>query len=263
MNIDQMTIAVRERSIPEVYDLALQISRRHFAAIAVLGTVTGLPLSLVNWWLLHDPFGTNIAGSLYLWMLLVAVELPLLTAPVTLYLGQAMFDPRPSRARALRETLRTLPRLVALGLLNGLLSVAVITQLFVPRQTLEVFLLERPGRFGAGWSRAWRLGRFYFGENISAYSMNLLIFFSSFFIVMISIFILALTFSVGIDLNDPIASFWNITAWWPHALALACFLFFTVLRFAAYLDLRTKREGWEVELQLRRVGNQLSEGVRA
>ena len=53
MNLDRMTIAVRRRSLPELYDLALLAVRRHFLPLLGLALVGCGPWIALDTWLLH------------------------------------------------------------------------------------------------------------------------------------------------------------------------------------------------------------------
>ena len=103
VQLDQARIAICERSWFDNLDLALHVLRRHAKAAAVCAAVGVLPLAILNQALivrfddrlLGDEFSPS---SYYLAVLLVMLEAPLATAPLTLYLGQALFVERPDRA---------------------------------------------------------------------------------------------------------------------------------------------------------------------
>ena len=105
MELDRTRIAIRERGYFDILDLALRITREQFWPIALATTLGAGPFFLLNY-LLFDraewfaPFDSEsvtpeiIAGwfsYLFFLTVLVLIEIPLATAPLTLYLGQKLF----------------------------------------------------------------------------------------------------------------------------------------------------------------------------
>ncbi|HEX7376006.1 MAG TPA: hypothetical protein VF278_02785 [Pirellulales bacterium] len=261
MQLDKTRIAIRERSFIDILDLALAVLRQHAGPLTLALFMGAVPVALFNHWLLSgllleeafDP--SDLAGYFSLLALLVCWEAPLATAPITLYLGQALFLERPSPAKLVKEFFTSLPQLMLFQvLLRGILVWLVILIPFLywgwPYLT-EIILLERnPWRKRSatgtstvsrssgmhGRNRAELFGR-WFGSLLLG-ALLVLVFWRS-------IWYLVRVVSGHLDSNTP-----QFTVWFQAALWLVIG-YFAVVRFLSYLDLRIRTEGWEVELLLR------------
>ena len=195
---------------------------------------------------------------MFLIMMLIAVlwELPLATAPATMCLGRALFN-QPLEARQIaREFVQSLPQLIFYQVLLRGLLLATVAGSFVPfvanPYLNEVILLERnPLRAArqeididraAEFDAASRPGRRFLrpldsqhgdrpgpgrrrsGDRWPRRRAGLL------------------------NEQDWTGPFY--TCLYPAALWIVV-AYFTVVRFLGYLDLRIRREGWEVELLMR------------
>ena len=119
------------------------------AAALVVGVV---PAMLLNAWLLAGALTVDPDipfPALYLWLMFLMVlwEVPLVTAPVTLCLGQALFSEQVDSRKIARNFAASLPQLTLYQvLLRGLLVPWVLTW-FLPfvlwPYVSEVILLER------------------------------------------------------------------------------------------------------------------------
>jgi hypothetical protein len=162
VNIDRTTIAVRERGLFELFDLALLVGRRHCWQILALMAVSTSPFIALDWWLL----GGREYDRWWTWyplLLLLAVQSPFATAPLTAYLGTALFDQRPRIGAALRQALAAWWPLLLIGLYRGLLSLLPLLLVLSPPHAVEVALLER-GSLRATWRRANALREVWSGE---------------------------------------------------------------------------------------------------
>ena len=249
MQLDHTRIVVRERNYLEILDLALRVVRS-FAGPLTLSAAAGiLPMVAVNAWLAarwgRDAVALDVpVKPILLTALLTLLEAPLATAGVTLYLGAAVFAERPSARQLAAKFLRRLPQLA---------WYQVLFRFWYSRWTYlgEVILLEEnPWRTGSikeqsSRTRAAVLHRGTFAD------------------------LLARTlFSFLLGLLLGVAMWWSVyyvmavllSHWeWDPAMFAVAFpavfwivvAFFAVVRFLSYLDLRIRREGWEVELLLR------------
>ena len=156
MQLDSTRIAIRERDLTEILDLALRVVRVYAWQLIATCALGAIPFALMNWWLLdhwgHFHFDAESAkdqSALYVLMmsLLVMWEIPLAAAPATLLLGQAMFLQKADVSRTFRDLLSSLPQLFAFQvLLRGILMPFGITWLlpYVSWPYLnEIILLER------------------------------------------------------------------------------------------------------------------------
>ncbi|MDA3959266.1 MAG: hypothetical protein PF961_00625 [Planctomycetota bacterium] len=258
MNLDEMSIVVRERSMSEVYDLTVVVIRRHLRDLMILTVLAGAPLAAVNWWLLHE-IPAESGGAWYPLLALLAIETPFFSAVITAYLGQAMFSHHPSKRAALRQAGSRVLSLIAVSVVRLLLMPLLVTWLFMPVQWVEVLVLERM-KGTAAMKRANNLANFYRAENIMHTLLSgiggvvLLILLVLGAREMVNLLQIGMSVEVDyIELLNP-ASLWVLALIWP--VVMAC----TAQRFCAYLDLRTKREGWAVELEVRRAGARIRTG---
>lgn len=268
MQFDQTRIAIRERSLTAILDLALHVVRADFAAWLLWLTLGALPMLILDFGLLllfvepdePDLFLAQMAAL----SLLLAWQLPLATAPLTLYLGQAVFAARPGARKVLGDLWRAAPQLTWFqGLRRALLLPWGFTWffLFVSRQFLnEVILLERtplrsPRQGVMSTSRrAWALHAGVQSDLFFRWIMSLLF----------GLVLLAALSCAALSLGGALwGSDWGRWGW---SLALGTVLlawwaaigYFTVVRFLSYVDLRIRREGWEVELLMRAEAARLS-----
>lgn len=256
-------ISIRERSFPDLLDLALHVIRAYAMPLVVALAVGAIPAMLLNAWLLApyarlDP-KLGVPGGYVWWMfLLVLWEAPLVTAPVTLYLGQSLFTERPQTGRIISSFFASLPQLLWYQVfVRALLVALILTWLFLFTSwpyLNEVILLERNrfwrGRLGAMTTSRRTLilhkgaGNDLFARWITTVAVSAMLLLSIWYSL------IAVEDALLADMNW---DWWKLsmyTFYYPLALWLVVG-YLTVVRFLAYLDLRIRREGWEVELMMR------------
>jgi hypothetical protein len=249
VQLDHTRIVVRERNYLEILDLALRVVRAFAGPLALAAAAGILPMAALNGllvarWCPGDITLDAPARPILLTALLVLLEAPLATAGVTLCLGAAVFAERPSARQLAVRLLRRLPQLV---------WYQVLFRFWYFRWSYfgEVVLLEGNPWHVAGAdgqssrTRAAVLHRGMFADLFAR-----------------SVFSLLLGPLLGV------AMWWSVyyvmavllSQWeWDPAMFAVAFpavlwivvAFFAVVRFLSYLDLRIRREGWEVELLLR------------
>ena len=266
VQLDQNRIAIRERNYLEVLDLTLRVIRAYPGLLVAALVVGVVPAMLLNAWLTAgtidlDVEGPPPVGYMYGMFLLVFWEAPLATAAVTLVLGQSLFSDRVKAGKISRNFFASLPQMLLYQvLLRGLLIPWVVTWfllLAIWPYLNEIILLERnPLRRGRSRQVTTnrRIGALHsasvgdlFIQGVIAVLIGLPLFFSVWF---------SLWFLGGLLADD-----WQwegivYTLYYPLALWLVMG-FFAVVRFLGYLDLRIRREGWEVELMMRAEGAHL------
>ena len=261
MQLDKTRVAIRERSFVDILDLALAVLREHAGPLCLAWLAGVVPISILNQWLLSDSFVrgafdySDLPWHLFRLSLLVCWELPLATAPITLYLGQALFVEQPSTARLAKDFFSSLPQMILYQVvLRGVLIWMVITipVLFVGWPYLsEIMLLERNPwrkRSPVGTSTLTRSSNMHSrnrGELLNRWLGSLLLGTLLVFVFWRSIWFLVRV--VAGQLEDVTSEY---TVWLPAALWLVLG-YFAIVRFLSYLDLRIRAEGWEVELLLR------------
>ncbi len=268
LQFDKTRIVVRERAYVDVLDLALRLIRVYAGPLLLAFTAGIVPIAVFNAWLLADyaerdfELGFPLAYMFYM-ALLILFEAPLATAPATLYLGKAVFTERPDAREIARELRQSLPQL---------LLCQVLLRLWYLRWSYlnEVILLERNRlrqEKGGGESTLQRARILHLGEggDLVARGFGVIIvgglLFASIwlsilalrgmllqgwsFFVFRSMLWALLTGQLDWEFLRPMFRFYFPLAIW---IVVA---YFTVVRFLSYLDLRIRREGWEVELIMR------------
>jgi hypothetical protein len=260
MKLDDHRIVIRERSYLELLDLSLCVLRDQ-AGPLFLALLAGIgPLLVLNAWLLNRAAAGPLDGGppgMVLIMMLVAVfwELPLATAPATICLGRALFH-QPLEARQIaKEFAQSLPQLILYQILLRGLLVGTVVGSFVPfianPYLNEIILLERNPLQAAGkesiatGQRSSMLHRGQGGEFFVRWMLNMVI-----GLVLVAAFWGSLAAAANCLLNEREWAGPFYTCLYPAALWIMA-AYFTVVRFLGYLDLRIRREGWEVELLMR------------
>ena len=276
MQYDRTRIAIRERDLFDVLDLSLKVIRLH-AGPLFLATLAGvIPFAVLNWWLLSGlPLIEARDYWNYSWrmVMLVVFEVPLVSVPTTLLLGQAMFFSRFDAPRLIRQAIDSLPQLMFYQVMlralfmpqalfwgwfhRGLIPImAVLMLLWIAPYAFwpylnETILLERNPLFTSRgvhstYKRTKILHKNYGGDLFArtlivaglAGLMTLGVWLSTWQIRMFVAHEQQTLDPTLFTIHLPIA-LWTVVA------------FFNVVRFLSYLDLRIRREGWEVELVLR------------
>ena len=289
MRLDQTRIAVRERSLLEILDLSLRVVASYPLAILVGTLVAAIPLMLLNeflcGWMIGDAEDPT-AVARYLWTitLLVFIEAPLASIVVTLYLGQSLFMQTPT----VRDILRSIRRswfsliwcqVILRGVLAGCLLVAfadrttdfsaqefwlIILTVFLALYRAmrpyinEIILLEQNPLRSRGDYQMTVRRRSSALHNPSAGDLFARSLMSG--VVAISL-VVSLLFTLWY-LKGMLLFQWDLGWTMFHIGIPACMWlvvgYFTVVRFLSYLDLRIRREGWEVELMVRAAATQLT-----
>ena len=261
MRLEDMTVAVRVRTPFELYDLALQLCRRYWWQLLLLGGVGGIP-----WALMIAVTATMAESEIQLlcaaWLLFALA--PLMVAPVTVFIGQAMFSTAPSWRHAMAQAWLSSVRLVPSVVRRGVCALIPIFLPWARAYHNEVVLLERQG-WGAAGKRAGALNR----AGMESQMLHLLF---GALVMALTVWIAFGTFSAVVGLWSSGSIFgledvWFEDAWQPFLLlpivlaTVIGMVFMAVVRFCAYIDLRTRREGWDLELELRRAAARIDQGL--
>lgn len=294
MQLDKTYIAIRERDMLDIMDLSLQVIRKFLKPLTILLLLGVTPILLLQHWLLGGfdllaidedtlfyEMGWRLKTIFKVCMFAVFFS-PLASAPATLYLGQALFSAKPNPRRVFGDWLRSLPQLILLqSLIRSLLLSGIYICLFelsFPAQVMlyiltfftcllpfgvwpylnEIILLERNPLLSKGGNRTTTmkrsraLHRSSFGELLirwigaSVYAAILVLLLFS------AMWLTKAWLSGNFEISRLTYLMFLETATW----LTACY--FMVVRFLCYLDLRIRREGWEVELKMRAEGARLA-----
>lgn len=290
MRFDHTRIAIRERTYAEILDLALVILRHSgrkvvFAMLPLVAVMALLNHFMIGWMASWEyfPYESDFLPFRFVWNmgLLVFLELPLVSAVATLYLGQYVFHEFPSLRLAWRELGSLIlpmmiysfvwrgPVVAILLLWNAEASAVISPQEFMlclwfglqftirgRRPYLnEIILLERhPLR--AKTKNQMTIRR----RNETFHTRKFSVIFGRAFSTAIIVTLLAGAIAHGaLFLNGVFFNSWRWTPLLvnvaiPASMWLAGVLE-TVLRFLNYLDVRIRDEGWEIDLRLRTEAN--------
>jgi hypothetical protein len=267
MQLDHNQIVIRERGWIDLLDLALRVVRAHAGPLVATLLLGVAPAMLFNAWLLSgfaNPGFDEPFPTLYMifMLLLVLWELPLATSLATLYLGEAVFLERPQTKTIARNFFRSLPQLLWYQVFLRAFLIPLVVTWFIPFAIWpylnEVILLERnpfrsrrPGQITSfrrsmvlqGGSGGDLFARWLMAAGFSA-------------MLWLALWVTLQTLAGMLVLEWKWEGL-TYTLYYPLALWIVAG-YFTVVRFLGYLDLRIRREGWEVELMMRAEGISLS-----
>ncbi len=267
MQLDRTYIAIRERDLLDILDLSLHVFRVFFFPLIVSLVVGVLPFFLLlHWWQggfdpaqlqaddLYYEFGWRWSTG-YTTAFGVVLSAPLATSIITLMLGQTMFSQRAEPVQVARDFFGSLPQLILFQVILRPILLFPFLTAFVPFAVWpylnEIILLERNPLFKSKSNQITTMRRSSalhgssFGELFSRWLAN-----AAFAATMATLMLLAM---------------WATKFWMTGSLQISrltfllfveisCWLtasYFAVVRFLNYLDLRIRREGWEVELKMR------------
>ena len=288
MKFDKTFIAIRERGILDILDLALHVVTDHFGALLCLLVIGIAPWVILDFWLVGFMIDSDQLSEIYYWcmLLLVINQAQVGTTLMTRYLGQAMFAGKTTVGWTVGDCLKTTPfyywihgfwrMVIAVALLGYMMKTDDLQQVFwiacfwMPACVLiglmfrtfrpfvsEVLLLERTPVSSKNPKVVHFSKR---SKSLHAGSISGL--FGRF--ITVGIFLSPLMFAcfamlVSIDsvLNLRGSSelsffsyYWVVSLWIIAGYA-------AIVRFLSYIDIRIRQEGWAVELRIRAQGQLL------
>jgi hypothetical protein len=254
MNPNLCRLALRPRDPFEVLDLTFRLIREMWRPIGKMSLLLVLPL-----WLLSFPIAWLTEGH---WGLALApiVIAPALQAPYTVLVGRLLFADQVRLRDVLLDVVRRSPALVAswaIGLLGWVIAGAISCFTLAPATQAgllylgEAALLERVGA-ARGLRRTLRLASGHAGiALVGALSWWVL---TAWFAMVTESFGQTLTGSI-LQLGAPfgVAMEGKATPWLVGGLLLAQ-PFHAIYRLLLYVDVRTRVEGWDLQVALRAAG---------
>jgi hypothetical protein len=252
MNVGQARVEVRERGVAEVIDLALlftcgfggRLYLRLFLAVV-------LPAWAICWWALARGVDAEVVWAVA-GFLFVLVQIPF-----TLAASRLMFTEAPSAREVLAASAKALVRSIV-ALISSLLLIAGGSMLVVLAPAAmarclyvsEITLLEGTG-VGASFARSARFIRGRMGHAIEIWLALGCVAFA--FVAAIQIMAWALTRDMlGLE---SLERAWDLFD--SPAALLGLFVsapFVATTRFLAYIDGRTRREAWDVQVKFLKLG---------
>ncbi|MCA9248793.1 MAG: hypothetical protein KDA42_16820, partial [Planctomycetales bacterium] len=125
MNLDNQRIAIRERGIFEIMDLALHVLRAQVWELVFAMVLPATGMIFLSHYLLADTLADELEtedymAAEYFYYLLVytAIGTPIVTAPATVLLGRATFGETTSPLQLLRDLLRCSPQFILFQVLG-------------------------------------------------------------------------------------------------------------------------------------------------
>jgi hypothetical protein len=237
MDLSQARIVLRPRTLAECMDLALRLMVAERALFLRLSTAVLLPTYALCLGLRHG-LGWTVLGTWTAAFVLLSV----VQGVFTVAMGHIAFS-KGTRARTvLWESLPVAPRYI------GAVFVAWSSWLYVH----EVVILER-AEIGAGLARATRLSRG------SRSGLGLLLAMGMALTLAVAGFEMLgdnLT-SFVLQLGRPFGSLWEI-GYTPFAMlgAFALTPWIAAARYLSYLDVRTRQDGWDLQVALTAAANE-------
>jgi len=246
LDLREVRVVLRERRLLDVLDLALRFLVAHALPYATLSAIVLVPCGVLS--LVVAVHSGWVLG----WMTALAVA-TLAEIPFTILGSRLVFMPEAPLESVLSASLRKAPKLLATKFLQGVAVLAgagafVIPGVWIAATTMfltEVVLLEE-ATVGGAFSRAQRLVAGRFGDALMTF--------------LLINFLHGIAVWVGDRaLASILSDLFQITP--PPKLGdegggvLGLVAFFLVLPFAstarlfAYLDLRTRTEGWDVQVR--------------
>lgn len=286
MQLDNTRIAIRERNLLDLFDMSVQVGRLYWKQCLGYSLLGVVPLAVLNHLLVGRLISQWNGGDpadlpRYFWLMgvLIYLEAPLASVFLTAFLGPAVFLEQTSPRQVIREVFRnSVPLFLCLGLLrmivpawiallsvsefemNGFVEVFLCGFIFLPVATGvrmfrpfigEIILLERNPMWSSNAAtitigrRSGHLHSPSAGDLFAQWVGSALIGVVWASLVGISLYTLA-----GVLLSSFTLRWIHAAIWFPGTLWLLV-IFMTVVRFLQYLDLRIRREGWEVELLMK------------
>jgi hypothetical protein len=253
MNLDEARVVLRPRSISEIMDLALRFiseaaGKRYFH----IGLLTLLPAWLIC---VYARFGLQWEWPM-VWMLALALATPL-QGVYTIAVGKLMFAEQVRLRTIFAQYFRRLPAyLVALVLTRAMIGImSLMFFLIIPPLWMwgrvnyvhEACLLEQAGPVDA----IGRASRMISRNTMGAVGLVLLLLVAaSGFVVVTELLINDGLFGFVLQVGKPFGSLLDEGG--SAAALLGAFLavpYWSTARFLAYADLRTRRDGWDVQLR--------------
>ena len=292
MRFDKTFIAIRDRSILEIFDLSLHVVTDHFKSLLCLLVVGAAPWIALDLWLIGWMIDNEEFQGMYYWLMLMLIlsQAQVGTTFMTHYLGQAMFVGRPGLRATVGSVLKTSPffwwvhgglRLIvpvalccllinpydwdsamAVGalLIPLFVGIGLFVRAFRPFVS-EILLLERTPVSKKDETKVYfskRSNALHNAANSDLFGRFVTAAFLSLPLgfACFSMFV-AIDSMLNIRANSESS---HLPYYWVAALWIVAG-FIGVTRFLSYIDIRIRQEGWAVELRMRAEGQRLLEAI--
>ena len=284
MQFDQTSIAIRERSSLEVFDLAANVLVRHLQPIMVLLFLNAMPFVVLDYcligWMTDVSFSVELSTAYYVAVIaLIVSQAQLGTCLITIFMGRVMFLEEHSIWAVLKQFLKRLPYfLYSQGILRVALFPVLVAMFTSPRDGEEAYLMAFLGLPAITFigllvramrpfvpeviyleqtplksksdlpslSQRSRNLHMLASASITMQSVLMLLFAPLLLFSIHSVFVMADSmFSIRANSDISLQPFYILISGWLVAG------FFAVVRFLMYIDVRIRQEGWSVDLKFR------------
>jgi len=244
MDLMRAHVALRERPLLDVLDLAVRFCAAHGGAYARLSAVVLVPALALSWGV------ARVGGWALAWVAAVVLG-AFADAPFVALASRLVFEDTVRARDALRIAARTLPRLLLVRGVQLIMVVGSLLMLGLPWMwagTLSLFVVEvavlEEARVRPAFVRAARIANARFGPAFT--TMALLVVAPIGAALVADIAGRELLQSV-LEVKPPPSVFQAggsglaLIGWWSIVPLLA------TARFFVYLDIRTRTEGWDIQ----------------
>ncbi|MCL2118567.1 MAG: hypothetical protein FWH27_09100 [Planctomycetaceae bacterium] len=264
--LDKHSIAIRKRSVGELFNLTLVVLRTEGLRVFGWFAVFVIPLTLINHalltWLTESVFVLDAEEEAWSVVYffgyagLVALETPFASSAALIYLGKRVFaaDVRPSKTEVLVAWVEALPQLI-------LYTIFLLPLILVYDCLPEIVVLERSplvrGRKDqiTTFRRLKNFHRDRFGEQFVV--LLPLFWFGVILVPTLGLVVTAIFYLCVGPIEKFPALFCAIQA---PVVCWTVTLFLLVFHFLRYIDMRIEREGWDVELVFRAERSRMTGG---
>ncbi len=253
MKLGDLQVEIRPRTPGQTVSLATRLLQHRPGAILAAWAVSSVSLGAVAFWLYtHSPL-----FELLTWLFLLSLG-PLFTAPVIVTAGHLIFSPGVSLAQMIMATLRRVLPFTLLFLLYRVLIFVGLNLLIIPGLYLwrnswfigPIALLE-----GSSFGDSFQRGRTFalgFSGHVLAHAVNVwaLLVYLSVALASVLHFIVELlgTSMPAMGHLTLREGYYEVLLILGYSLALP---FTALVWFFVYLDVRTRKEGWDLEIAFR------------
>ena len=243
MDLLRARVTFRERTLLDAIDLSIRFVAAHGKSYAKLSAIVLTPIFALCV-LLAD------IDELTWWFVVTPALAVLAQTPFTILASRFAFTDAVPVSDVLRDTVRSMPRVVLLRL-SAAIAIGALSFMIVPGIWIavgfmfgtEVLLLERSGPF-ASLKRAYRMSMVSFGD-----TMQVLILLAALYVGVV----VAFRFGAHVILEE-LLQLPDVRLSWPlgermiwTAGVLAYVPFHATARFFVYLNVRTRNDGWDVQ----------------
>ncbi len=248
MDLSKVAVAIKSRSHWQALDVGLQMARQHFWSLILLWWLLALPVSLV---VAAFTFAFPTVMILLIWWFKPVYELPLLY-----YLSRVMFGERPDYKACLKAPFQDKKELL---ILLSIRRLSLARSFVTPVNLLEGL---------SGKRRAQRVNVLA-NETVNVAQWCLFVCYHFEVVLYLGLVVSPLMFlpESFYDVNpiqllvseDPKSAF-ILQLVYLVAMSLVA-PFYTAAGFLLYISRRTELEGWDIELQFKRLQSRLSAAV--